>query len=56
MLTPDTKYTSSFDAALLGGVQVIEAKTGGNTLKFIPYHVWDNRDAGKMKVWIDYAE
>ena len=56
VLTPDTKYTSSFDAALLGGVQVIEAKTGGNTLKFIPYHAWDNRDAGKMKVWIDYAE
>lgn len=29
--------------------------TAGN-LKFIPYYAWDNREAGPMKVWIDYNE
>lgn len=22
----------------------------------VPYYTWDNRKAGKMKVWIDYNE
>ena len=34
----------------------IKAKAGGKTLTFLPYFAWDNRDAGKMKVWIPLAD
>ena len=30
----------------------ITAHAGSETLTFIPYFAWDNRAAGKMKVWI----
>ena len=30
----------------------ITAHAGAETLTFIPYFAWDNRAAGKMKVWI----
>lgn len=52
----DTKFETSFDAELLCGVQTIKATTGEQTLNFIPYYAWDNRAAGKMKVWVDFAE
>jgi DUF1680 family protein len=38
---------------LLGGVNVIRGKTVGNDYKLIPYYVWSNRGAGKMKVFFD---
>ncbi len=28
----------------------------GNKLIFAPYFTWENRESGKMKVWIDYDE
>ena len=31
----------------------IRGVTNGQVLKFVPYYIWDNREAGKMKVWID---
>jgi DUF1680 family protein len=34
----------------------ITAKTGTQELSFIPYFAWDNREAGKMKVWIPLEE
>jgi len=34
----------------------IKAHAGGKTLTFIPYFAWDNREAGKMKVWIPLEE
>ncbi len=40
----------------LSGMTIIESKDAGEKLTFIPYFSWDNRKAGKMKVWIDYAE
>lgn len=40
----------------LGGIKEIEAVCGNQKLSFIPYYAWDNREAGKMKVWIDYKE
>jgi len=35
---------------------VLRAKAKGADLTFIPYFAWDNREAGKMRVWIDYKE
>ena len=41
---------------LLGGVKLIKAQSGKQQMTFIPYYAWDNREAGQMKVWIDYQE
>lgn len=34
----------------------INASAGNRQIKHIPYYTWDNREAGEMKVWIDYKE
>lgn len=50
--------SSSFEVAdvpdLLGGVKVIKAKTDDKNILFVPYYAWDNRSAGKMKVWFEW--
>lgn len=62
-LSPSTEYTAEWRPDLLGGCTVITAREGNSTLSahegnytltFIPYHLWDNRDATPMKVWVDY--
>ena len=52
----DTKFTTSFAPDLLNGITTIDASTNGNNVRLIPYYTWDNREAGEMKVWIDYNE
>lgn len=55
-LDSQTKFTSKFQPSLLGGVVEVTARATQGTLRFIPYYAWDNREAGKMKVWVDYKE
>ena len=40
----------------LAGMLEIEGETAGQLFSMIPYFAWDNREAGKMKVWINYTE
>lgn len=49
-----TQYTATFEPDFLGSVVAITANAGNQVYKFIPYYAWDNRQAGKMKVWVDY--
>ncbi|MGM9767231.1 MAG: glycoside hydrolase family 127 protein [Candidatus Cryptobacteroides sp.] len=53
LLSSSSTLTSSFDAGLLGGVVRIDGETDGQTFRLVPYYSWDNREAGRMKVWID---
>ena len=55
-LSSNSKYDSTFTSSLLNGITTIKAVTGNQTITFIPYYSWDNREAGQMKVWIDYKE
>jgi DUF1680 family protein len=55
-LGTDTKFSTAFDKNLLGGVMVIKASSENQDLTFIPYYSWDNREAGEMKVWLDYKQ
>ena len=55
-LSEQTQFQTTFDASLLGGIVRIDATTEGQTLHLIPYYSWDNREAGQMKVWMDYQE
>ena len=54
LLTDNTRFSSRFEPELLGGITVIEASDDEqNNITFIPYYSWDNRESGRMKVWID---
>ena len=44
------EYKVLSDNALLPGTKVIQAQKSG--LRFIPYFLWDNREAGRMDVWV----
>ncbi|MDR1516852.1 MAG: glycoside hydrolase family 127 protein [Dysgonamonadaceae bacterium] len=55
-LNPDTKFTANFNAGLLNGVETITAESESGQFTLIPYYSWDNREAGEMKVWLDYNE
>ena len=52
-LSPATTLSGTFESETLGGVYTLRSSEG---LNFIPYYAWDNREPGKMKVWIDYTE
>lgn len=56
VLLPSMNYMTAFEQDLLNGVVTITAVNGNDTYKFIPYYAWDNREPGKMKVWVDYTE
>ena len=51
-LREDATFEETFEPDLLRGVVTLSTTAGGRTLKFIPYYAWDNREAGKMKVWV----
>ncbi|MCR4665635.1 MAG: glycoside hydrolase family 127 protein [Paludibacteraceae bacterium] len=53
-LTADTKLSPVFKPQMLDGVVVIDAQD--STFRLIPYYAWDNRQAGKMAVWLNFAE
>ncbi|MDR1335548.1 MAG: glycoside hydrolase family 127 protein, partial [Tannerella sp.] len=55
-LSPETACQAVFQPALLGGVTTVTATDRDRSFTLIPYYAWDNREAGEMKVWIDYRE
>ena len=56
VLSSDTQFIPIFTPSFFNGVTIVKSVTNNKTITFIPYYAWDNRDAGEMKVWIDYAE
>lgn len=56
ILLPSTNYIPKSESDLLNGIVSITAVNGDISYKFIPYYAWDNREAGKMKVWVNYEE
>lgn len=55
-ISENAKFDTAFEAGKLGGIVDIKAHVGDMTLDYIPYYSWDNREAGKMKVWVPLAE
>lgn len=55
-ISEDAAFNTQFESDLLKGVMSITAQVGENSLKYIPYYAWDNREAGKMKVWVPLSE
>lgn len=54
LLSDGTQFTDSFEADVLDGIVSIVGENEGKTCRFIPYYAWDNREAGKMKVWVGF--
>jgi DUF1680 family protein len=54
-LSPETEFQAQ-PASMLGGVTAIRAGSESAELNYIPYYAWDNREAGKMRVWVNYIE
>lgn len=56
VLEQDASFDVKYEKGLLGGVCSITAVQDGGNLKFIPYYAWDNREPGRMEVWVRYDE
>ena len=55
VLTDTTRLTTVFDSDLLGGVMAIDGMDQAlSTIHLIPYYAWDNRESGKMAVWLHH--
>ena len=52
----DAGFDALWDADLLRGVTTLTTKCGDRAMKLIPYYAWDNREAGRMRVWIPLAD
>ena len=51
-LAPDAVFTTE-PSDEMGGTVKINAAVNGSRFTLVPYCLWDNREPGKMKVWID---
>ena len=59
ILTDNTQLTAVSEPDLLGGIIAIDGRgqvpdVSSQTLRLIPYYAWDNRESGKMAVWLLY--
>ena len=52
----EDKFETIHGKNILSAMTLIESGSNAQKLTLIPYFAWDNRDAGKMKVWMDYRE
>ncbi|NLC86691.1 MAG: glycoside hydrolase family 127 protein [Bacteroidales bacterium] len=55
-ISDEITFTAYFEPDILNGITLINAQNDANKIKLIPYYAWDNREAGEMKMWINYEE
>lgn len=55
-ISANTTFKTRKASGKLEGMVKIESKTGNEKLTFVPYFAWNNRNPGKMKVWVDFEE
>jgi hypothetical protein len=64
LLDPSERLEAVFDDALFGGAVAIRTRAGSvagpdspsQPIRLIPYHLWANRGAGEMAVWLSGEE
>ena len=56
IISEDASFSTEFKPDFLRGVVTITAQTGSQTLNYIPYYSWDNREPGRMQVWVPLSE
>ena len=55
-IDPSCTFELAETQGLLNGMTIIKTRNNKQNLTFVPYFGWDNREPGKMKVWMDYHE
>lgn len=55
-LNSRNKFTLVDGTGILDGIKLIQTKSGADKLTFVPYYAWDNREPGKMLVWVNYKK
>jgi len=55
-IDPDGQFKPVAAKRKLEGMTILQTNNQKRKLTFIPYFAWDNREPGKMKVWLDYHE
>ncbi|GAB3549614.1 glycoside hydrolase family 127 protein [Spirosoma fluminis] len=53
-LSAQTTFVMQNRPDLLDGITAIQARNQAGTYTLIPYYAWDNRQPGRMKVWLDW--
>jgi uncharacterized protein len=52
LIARDTKFHSVWSPVLLRGIVQLKVETKNQAWNAIPYYAWDNRELGKMKVFV----
>jgi len=55
-LTSKNNFTVVEGKGILDGIKLLQTNTGADKITFIPYYAWDNREPGKMLVWVNYKK
>ncbi len=55
-ISQEAIFSYEYDRELLDGVVKIKVHDGENTFTAVPYYSWDNREEGRMKVWVKERE
>ena len=54
-LSSKNKFTVVEGDGVLKGVKKLQTSAGKDKITFVPYYAWENRESGKMLVWVKYA-
>lgn len=54
-LTSKNKFTVTQGEGILAGVKNLTTTVNGKAITFVPYFAWENRQSGKMNVWLNYS-
>ena len=49
------KYIEIEGEGILKGIKKLQTTVGNNKIILVPYYAWENRESGKMLVWVKYA-
>ncbi|MGV8879603.1 MAG: glycoside hydrolase family 127 protein [Sphingobacteriaceae bacterium] len=55
-LNAKNKFKTIDGAGVLDGIKKLTTTVGDNTVVFVPYYAWENRQSGKMQVWMNYSK
>ncbi len=54
VLTAKNKFEVVDGTGVLDGIKVLQTISPSKKINFVPYYAWDNREPGKMLVWVNY--
>lgn len=50
------KFQVKDGEGVLKNIKILETRVGQDKVSLIPYYAWENREAGKMLVWVNYTK